>query len=98
MAQHLPPDAPVTPLTDCVRIRMHLDAFVDGELADVDALDRSLPQLVGGHLRACERCARLERQLHGQRAALRAVGRREQATLRASDALRRRAAQILSVR
>lgn len=98
MAQHLPPDAPVASLTDCPSIRQHLDAFVDGELTAFDTHDRPLTQVVASHLRECEECARLERQLSRLRATLRAVGRREQATAQASDALRLRAAKILSSR
>lgn len=98
MAQHLPPDAPVASLTECAHIRMHLDAFVDGELTAFDGHDRPLTELVGAHLRACEPCARLERQLQSLRAALHALARREQETARASDALRQRAAQILASR
>ncbi len=98
MAQHLPPDAPAASLTDCAHIRMHLDAFVDGELTAFDVHDRPLTQVVDAHLRACEPCARVEQQLQAQRRALHDVGRREEATTRASDALRRRAAQILSSR
>ncbi|QJR34239.1 hypothetical protein [Gemmatimonas groenlandica] len=98
MAQHLPPDAPVASLTDCAHIRMHLDAFVDGELTAFDGHDHPLTELVGAHVRVCEPCARLERQLQALRAALRALARREQTTACASDALRRRAAQILASR
>jgi hypothetical protein len=98
MAQHLPPDALAASLTDCAYIRMHLDAFADGELTAFDVHDRPLTELVGAHLRACEPCARLERALQALRAALHAVGRRERLTVRASDALRRRAALLLASR
>lgn len=98
MAQHLPPDAPAASLTDCAHIRLHLDAFVDGELTALDIHDRPLTQVVAAHLRECQPCARVEHQLRALRTTLRAVGRREQATTCASDALRRRAAQILSSR
>ena len=98
MAQHLPPDAPVASLTDCAHIRMHLDAFADGELTAFDAHDHPLAELVGAHLRVCEPCARLEHALQALRAALHALGRREQVTERASDALRRRVAQLLASR
>ncbi|WP_310570171.1 hypothetical protein [Gemmatimonas sp.] len=98
MAQHLPPDAPAAPLIDCAHIRLHLDAFVDGELTAFDDRDRPLTQVVGAHLRECVSCARLERQLQALRTALHAFGQREQATMRASDELRQRAEQILSSR
>ena len=41
-------------------------------------------------------CTRLAQQLSALRAALRAVGARERETVRASEALRRRAETILS--
>lgn len=69
MAQHLPPDATAASLADCAHIRMHLDAFADGELTAFDVHDRPLTELVGAHLRACEPCARLERALQSLRAA-----------------------------
>jgi hypothetical protein len=98
MAQHFPPDAPAASLTDCAHIRLHLDAFVDGELTGFDDHDRPLTQVVGSHVRDCDSCARVDNQLRALRTTLRALGRREQTTTRASDALRQRAAQILSSR
>jgi len=48
------------------------------------------------HLASCAPCTRLAQQLSALRAALRAVGARERETVRASEALRRRAETILS--
>lgn len=82
--------------SDCLRTRTHLHAFVDGELTAHDDAGAPLAAMVGAHLSGCERCARLERQLHAMRAALRATGRRERGTVRATPSLRARAAAILS--
>ena len=98
MAQHLPPDAPPASLADCTLVRTHLDAFVDGELTPYDEHDRPLAPLVEGHLASCAPCTRVAQQLRALRAAVRAVGSRERETVRASEALRRRAAMILSSR
>lgn len=98
MAQHLPPDFPPAPSADCTVVRTHLDAFVDGELTSFDAHDRPFSQVVEGHLQECARCAHVARELGALRAAVRAVGAREQATVRTSDALRRRVDEILSSR
>ncbi|WP_411280540.1 hypothetical protein [Gemmatimonas sp.] len=98
MAQHLPPDAPSASLADCSLVQSHLDAYVDGELTAFDEHDRELAPIVGAHLRWCAPCARVARQTEALRAAVRAVGQREQTTVRASDALRHRAEQILSSR
>jgi len=98
MAQHLPPDALPASFADCTLVRTHLDAFVDGELRPYDAHDRPLAPLVEGHLASCAPCARLAQQLRALRSAVRAVGARERETVRASEALRRRAAMILSSR
>lgn len=98
MAQHLPPDAPPASLAGCALVRTHLDAFVDGELTQCDAHDRPLAPLVRAHLEACAPCTRDAQQLRALRAAVRAVGTRERETVRASEALRRRAAMIFSSR
>ncbi len=98
MPQHLPPDGPTASPAACTFVRTHLDAFIDGELTQHDAHGVPLSQRVAAHLPACPSCDRVARQLGALRAAVRGVGARERATVRASEALRRRAAQILSSR
>ena len=96
MAQHLPPDDPPASPTDCTLVRRHLDAFVDGELASINGDAPAMGHGIAGHLASCTRCARAVHQLRTLRDAVRAVGARERETVRASEALRRRAAMILS--
>lgn len=98
MAQHLLPDPALVSPADCSLVRTHLDAFVDGELMVHDAHDRRLRQTIDTHLRDCAECTRVAQQVRALLAALRAVGAREQDTVRASEALRRRAEIILSSR
>ena len=92
LAQYLPPDAPAASPAVCSLVRAQLDAFVDGELTPDDGCDRARVPLVREHLASCAPCTRLAQQL----SALRAVGARERETVRASEALRRRAETILS--
>ena len=54
---------------DCFTCRLHLHAFVDGEL-DTDIPGSALRELVFAHLRECARCQRVERQLRAMREAL----------------------------
>ena len=96
LAQHLPPDAPAASPAVCSLVRAQLDDFVDGELTRHDVCVRPLVPLVREHLASCAPCTRLAQQLSALRAALRAVGARERETVRASEALRRRAETILS--
>ena len=96
LAQYLPPDAPAASPAVCSLVRAQLDAFVDGELTPDDGCDRARVPLVREHLASCAPCTRLAQQLSALRAALRAVGARERETVRASEALRRRAETILS--
>lgn len=96
MQQNLSRHADTALSPDCLRTRTHLHAFVDGELTAHDDAGHALADLVTAHLGTCERCARLERQLHAMRAALRATGRRERGVVRATPSLRARAAAILS--
>lgn len=96
MQQNLSHNAQTALPSDCLRTRTHLHAFVDGELTAHDDAGQALAVMVAAHLGSCERCARLERQLHAMRAALRATGRRERSMVRATPSLRARAAAILS--
>lgn len=98
MAQQLPPDAPPVPPAECSYVRTQLDAYVDGEFAPHDEHDRLPVPILKAHLRDCAACARAARHMTALLSAVRALGAREEATVRASDELRRRAAEILSSR
>jgi anti-sigma factor RsiW len=87
-----PHPAASPPAPDCFHARLHLHAYVDGELEASSSI--AVRHLVHAHVATCPRCARLERQLRAQRAMLQAHAART--APRASDALRARVLKLLA--
>lgn len=89
---------PVCPLAaDCFTSRLHLHAYVDGEL-DSDIPGSALREVILSHLAHCERCARLEVLLRALRHRLREYGETlaHQADERASPDFRARLSRLLA--
>jgi anti-sigma factor RsiW len=92
-----PPPKSVFPLAaDCFTSRLHLHAYVDGEL-DSDIPGAAFREVISGHLAHCERCARLEAQLRAMRQRLRECGASGvPADERPSDEFRAKMARLLA--
>ena len=68
------PSAGSLPLAaDCFTSRLHLHAYVDGEL-DTETAGSALREVILGHIAQCARCERLEWQLRAMRHRLRRYG------------------------
>jgi anti-sigma factor RsiW len=92
------PPAGFCPLAaDCFTSRLHLHAFVDGEL-DTDIPGSALREVILEHLAHCPRCERVERQLRALRRRLLAHGidMAQLAEERASPEFRARMARLLA--
>ncbi|AMW05518.1 hypothetical protein GEMMAAP_13290 [Gemmatimonas phototrophica] len=82
---------------DCFTSRLHLHAYVDGEL-DTDIPGSALREVILGHIAHCPRCERLEQQLRALRQRLHAHGVRvaDLPEERATPEFRERMARLLA--